>query len=114
MTFGFKNHTLKEDFDILTNLPNTGDHQLFLDLKSKGRYLYSSVPGGACQMDNFMNANSANMTERWAIEKLIDEGLSHLSEQNLEEYNQISFDDTQFYQKLYWIDGALKSEDKDE
>lgn len=114
MTFGFKNHTLKEDFDILTNLPNTGDHQLFLDLKSKGRYLYSSVPGGACQMDNFMNVNSANMTERWAIEKLIDEGLSHLSEQNLVEYNQISFDDTQFYQKLYWIDGALKSEEKDE
>ena len=26
----------------------------------------------------------------------------------------MSFDENQFYQKLYWIDGALKSEEKDE
>jgi hypothetical protein len=24
------------------------------------------------------------------------------------------FDDNMFYQKLYWIDGALRSEEKDE
>jgi hypothetical protein len=114
MTFGFKYKTLVEDFDILTNLPNSGDHQMFINLKQKERFLYSAIPGAACQMDNFMNADNSNNTEKWAIEILINEGLSQLTELKLKEYDKISFDENQFYQKLYWIDGALKSEEKDE
>ena len=114
MTFGFKYKTLVEDFDILTNLPNSGDHQMFINLKQKERFLYSAIPGAACQMDNFMNAENSNNTEKWAIEILINEGLSQLTELKLKEYDKISFDENQFYQKLYWIDGALKSEEKDE
>jgi hypothetical protein len=105
---------LVEDFDILTNLPNSGDHQMFINLKQKERFLYSAIPGAACQMDNFMNADNSNNTEKWAIEILINEGLSQLTELKLKEYDKISFDENQFYQKLYWIDGALKSEEKDE
>ena len=83
------------------------------DQKRKERFLYSSIPGAACQMDNFMNANNSYMTEKWAIDILINEGLSQLSEQKLNECDNL-FDDSMFYQKLYWIDGALKSEEKDE
>jgi len=87
---------------------------MFINLKQNSRYLYSSIPGHCCQMDRFMNADKANITEKWAIEILINEGLSQLTELKLKEYDNISFDENQFYQKLYWIDGALKSEEKDE
>jgi hypothetical protein len=113
MTFGFKYQTLKEDFPIIQNYPQSLDHTLFINLKQKGRYLYSSMPGYACQMDNYMNSSLANNTEKWAIDILINEGLSKLSEQKLNECKDM-FDDTMFYQKLYWIDGALRSEEKDE
>jgi len=115
MTFGFKYRTLKEDFYIIENYPQSLDHNLFMNLKQKGRFLYSSIPGYACQMDNYMNQDLSNMTEKWAIDILINEGLSQLSEQKLNEYKELEIDDTLFYQKLYWIDGALKSEEvKDE
>jgi hypothetical protein len=65
-------------------------------------------------MDNYMNNDLSNMTEKWAIDILIDEGLSQLSEQKLNEYKELEIDDALFYQKLYWIDGALRSEEKDE
>ena len=62
-----------------------------------------------------MNHDLSNMTEKWAIDILINEGLSQLSEQKLNEYKELEIDDTLFYQKLYWIDGALRSEEvKDE
>ena len=115
MTFGFRYQTLKEDFNMINNYPNCLDHRLFINLKQKGRFLYSSIPGYACQMDNFMNHDLSNMTEKWAIDILINEGLSQLSEQKLNEYKELEIDDTLFYQKLYWIDGAIKSEEvKDE
>ncbi len=113
MTFGFKYQTLKEDFPIIQNYPQSLDHNLFINLKQKGRYLYSSMPGYACQMDNYMNSSLSNNTEKWAIDILINEGLSKLSEQKLNECKDM-FDDNMFYQKLYWIDGALRSEEKDE
>lgn len=113
MTFGFKYQTLKEDFEIIQNYPRTLDHNLFINLKQKGRILNSSIPGYACQMDSFMNSSHANKTEKWAIDILINEGLSQLSEQNLNECKDL-FDEDLFYQKLYWIDGALRSEKKDE
>jgi hypothetical protein len=62
-------------------------------------------------MDNYMNHDLSNMTEKWAIDILINEGLSQLSEQKLNEYKELKFDDALFYQKLYWIDGALRSEE---
>jgi hypothetical protein len=71
------------------------------------------MPGYACQMDNYMNSSLANNTEKWAIDILINEGLLKLSEQKLNECKDM-FDDSMFYQKLYWIDGALRSEEKDE
>ena len=113
MTFGFKYQRLKEDFEIIQNYPRTLDHNLFINLKQKGRILNSSIPGYACQMDSFMNSSHANKTEKWAIDILINEGLSKLSEQKLNECKDM-FDDNMFYQKLYWIDGALRSEKKDE
>ena len=58
-----------------------------------------------------MNHDLSNMTEKWAVNILINEGLSQLSEQKLNEYKELEIDDTLFYQKLYWIDGALKSEE---
>ncbi len=62
-----------------------------------------------------MNHDLSNMTEKWAIDILINEGLSQLSEQKLNEYKELAIDDTLFYQKLYWIDGALRNEEvKDE
>ena len=73
-------------------------------------FLYSSIPGAACQMDNFMNANNSNMTEKWAIDILINEGLSQLSEDKVKEFYELKIDDINFYQKLYWIDGALRNE----
>lgn len=112
MTFGFKKRTLKDDFKIIETYPQILDHDLFKTLKLQGRNLYSSIPGYACQMDNYMNSNYSNKTEKWAIDILINEGLSHLSHQKLNEYKEINFDDSMFYQKLYWIDGALKSEEK--
>ena len=114
MTFGFRYKTLCEDINILREYPKTLDHNMFINLKQNSRYLYSSIPGHCCQMDRFMNADKANITEKWAIEILINEGLSQLTELKLKEYDNISFDENQFYQKLYWIDGALKSEEKDE
>ena len=114
MTFGFKYQTLKDDFPIIENYPKSLDHKLFINLKQKGRFLYSAIPGYACQMDNFMNSDLSNMTEKWAIDILINEGLSRLSEQKLNEYKELFFDDSLFYQKLYWIDGALRNEEKDE
>mgnify|MGYP000502895145 CR=1 FL=1 len=114
MTFGFRYQTLKDDFPIIQNYPQSLDHNLFINLKQKGRFLYSSIPGYACQMDNYMNGSSANNTEKWAIEILINEGLTKLSEQKLNEYKELEIDDALFYQKLYWIDGALRSEEKDE
>lgn len=112
MTFGFKYGTLDKDFKNFLKYPETLDHQLFINLKRKGRFLYSSIPGYACQMDNFMNSNNANHTEKWAIDILIEEGLSKLSDQKLNEYKEINIDDNLFYQKLYWIDGALTSEEE--
>lgn len=114
MTFGFLHRTLKEDFNLIEQYPQTLDHNLFKNLKLKGKNLYSSIPGYACQMDNFMNQSYSNKTEKWAIDIVINEGLKHLSEQKLNEYKELNFDDNSFYQKLYWIDGALKSEEKDE
>lgn len=113
MTFGFLNRTLKEDFEIIKQYPQILDHDLFKNLKLKGKNLYSSIPGYACQMDNYMNSNYSNKTEKWAVDILLNEGLSKLSEQKLNEYKNL-FDDDMFYQKLYWIDGALRSEEKDE
>lgn len=110
MTFGFKYETLLKDFEILTNIPNSGDHQMFINLKKKERLLYSSIPGAACQMDSFMNANNANMTEKWAIDILIKEGLSKLPKNKVKEFHALKIDDINFYQKLYWIDGALKKD----
>ena len=57
-----------------------------------------------------MNANNSNMTEKWAIEILINEGLSQLSEDKAKEFYELEIDDINFYQKLYWIDGALRNE----
>ena len=57
-----------------------------------------------------MNANNSNMTEKWAIEILINEGLSQLSEDKVKEFYELKIDDINFYQKLYWIDGALRNE----
>lgn len=113
MTFGFRYQTLKEDFSLFQNYPQSLDHNLFINLKQKGRHLYSSMPGYACQMDNYMNLSLSNNTEKWAIDILINEGLSKLSEQKLNECEDL-FDGNMFYQKLYWIDGALRSEEKDE
>lgn len=114
MTFGFLNRTLKDDFNTIEQYPQTLDHNLFKNLKLQGKNLYSAIPGYACQMDNFMNPSYSNKTEKWAIDILINEGLSQLTEQKLKQYEEINFDDDLFYQKLYWIDGALKSEEKDE
>ena len=57
--------------------------------------------------------NKDRQIEEFDEDILINEGLSKLSEQKLNECKDM-FDDNMFYQKLYWIDGALRSEEKDE
>lgn len=77
MTFGVKAKTLREDLDIWkkwTTSDHPYDHEIFTELKTKGRRLIVPIPGAACHMDlTFFGRVKMLMMEDWAMEYLIQE-----------------------------------------
>jgi len=81
MTFAVKTDILAEDIEIFkkhTDTFETGnegehplDHEIFVELREKGRKLAVSIPGVACHVDMTLSAKaSRNMMEPWAIETM--------------------------------------------
>jgi hypothetical protein len=77
MTFGTTVKTLKADLDIWkkhTTSDHPYDHDIFTDLKAKGRRLIVPIPGAACHTDlTFFGQIKMLMLEDWAIEYLMGE-----------------------------------------
>lgn len=82
MTFAAKVSALKEDIDIFKKHTGTVekdgehpiDHEIFCELREKGRKLAVCIPGAACHTDlTFSGFAGALMIEPWAIQTMIHE-----------------------------------------
>ena len=76
MTFASKSQTIQEDIDIWnkwTNGPHPYDHEIFLELKMKGRKLAVPIPGLALHTDlTISEQHGRPLIEEWAIDKMVD------------------------------------------
>lgn len=89
MTFGSKVSILKEDMDIFKKWTGTVDkigehpldHDIFCELKDRGRKLAVCIPGVACHTDLTFSGLVKNlMIEPWAVEMMLTELNTQLEE----------------------------------
>ena len=82
MTFGAKVSILKKDVDVFKkhvgvidgNCEHPSDHDIFCELKERGRKLTVPIPGAACHTDlTFSGMIGALMIDPWAIQTMIVE-----------------------------------------
>lgn len=77
MTFASKIKTLRQDLEIWEKAcsdETPHDHEAFVELRSKNKFVLSSIPGLACHTDlSFSLHQGDNQTEPWAINYLIDD-----------------------------------------
>ena len=80
MTFGTKVSTLKEDVEVFKkhvgvvdgSANHPVDHDIFCELRDKGRKLAVCIPGAACHTDlTFSGMVGALMIEPWAVQTMI-------------------------------------------
>jgi len=76
MTFGTRVKTLREDaatWEKFTSSVIPRDHEIFLELREKGRGLLVPIPGVACHVDLALSIKLGYMViEPWAIELMIE------------------------------------------
>lgn len=73
MTFFTTNKILEEDYNIweehLAHKTHPPDHQIFLNIKQKGRNLFVIIPGSSCHCDlTFSGFSGKLMIDQWAID----------------------------------------------
>lgn len=123
MTFGAKISTLKEDVDVFKKhvvTEHPSDHDIFCELREKGRKLAVSIPGAACHTDlTFSGMAGALMMDPWAIQTLIvelEDKLENVEKRIQPEDKKVFYElkrsilnNKENWDKLIGLDALLKS-----
>ncbi len=127
MTFGTNIKILKEDISIFKKhigvvfgqAEHPVDHDIFCELKEKGRRLAVCIPGAACHVDlTFSGLVGRVLIEPWAIEELIEKKMNHLDliqtkikKENINEFINVkqAILNKKGWEKLISLDALIKN-----
>ncbi len=127
MTFGVKISALKEDIEIFKKhigvvsgqAEHPVDHDIFCELKEKGRKLAVCIPGTACHVDLTFSGLVGNvLLEPWAIDYMINKKIDMLElvqtkikQEEMKEFLEIKYAiwGKKGWQKLISLDALLEN-----